>query len=288
LCEDTPVKAALSWLIVPLALALAVASRDAHAADSVESIKARYPACAKPNPSDADTEAARKAHEDALAAFDSARYDDAIRLWTEAYAHDCSRPKIFLNMGQAYERTANKRGALAMYELYVERNPADIPGNLPTRVDGLRAAIKQEDDDAAKKRALAEATKPSAPVEMEKPLGVAPWIVVAAGGAVAVTGAVLLPVGLAQAGSAADECTDPEARTGCPVDAIDPGNSGELMSQIGQGFLYGGVGVAALGIVLELAANGERPVAGPGQETALHLVGGPTDGGGYIGVGGRF
>jgi hypothetical protein len=279
------------WIFAAGTACVVLTARHAIASETVTARKAAFPTCTKTQPSEADTDAARQSHEAALKAFDSVRYDEAIRLWTDAYAHDCTRPKIFLNMAQAYERSGDKRGALAMYELYVERNPSDIPDNLPTRIEGLREAIQKEDDAEAKKHALDAATKEPQPqtAETTKPLGVAPWIIVGAGAAIAVTGAILLPLGLSSAGDASDQCADPAARTGCPQDAIDQGESGELMSQLGQGFVYGGVGVAALGLVLELAANGETPVSPPQKDSAaLRFVGGPTAGGAYAGVGGRF
>ncbi len=270
------------------ALATALFSTGARAED-VAAIKARFPACKDASPPPSDVDSARSAHEAAMKAFDGARYREAIERWTEAYAHDCTRPKIFLNMGNAHERDADKRGALAMYELYVERNPSDVPDNLPTRIEGLRAAVAEEDAALAKKESEARAkpVAPPPPTETEKPLGVAPWIIVGVGGAAVVAGAVLVPLGLSQAGSASDECADPASRTGCPSTAIDDGEGGELMSQLGQGLLYGGAGVAAVGLVLELAMNGERPVEQAPSPQA-RLVGGPAAGGAFVGVQGSF
>jgi hypothetical protein len=110
---------------------------------------------------------------------------------------------------------------------------------------------------------------------MARPFGVAPWVTLAVGGATAVAGGVLLGVGLSQASSAAEACVDPEARTGCPQDAVDDGEAGETMSQVGQGLLYGGAGIVALSLVWQFALNGEEPVLVSSTDLELHPVVGP-------------
>lgn len=244
-----------------LALGLVTMAGTARAEDRIAEIKNQYPPCTKA-PAKAQEEAARNAHKAAMAAFDGQRWDEAAKLWTSAYGFDCSRPKVFKNLGQSFENSGKLHEAVAMFELLMERAASEVSDDLPPHVHELRMKIEALDREADAKKPPDEApAKPAGPVATERPLGPAPWIVVGVGGGALVAGAVLLPVGLTAASSAADQCADPEARTGCPVEARDDGEQGELMSQIGQGLLYGGAGTAALGLVLQFALNGERPVA---------------------------
>ncbi|NUP13502.1 MAG: hypothetical protein HOW73_46280 [Polyangiaceae bacterium] len=224
---------------------------SAEAQDKVTKLKSQYPLCTK-EPSTADAEAARNTHKAALEAYDRKEYDKAARLWTEAYGFDCSRPKVFLNLGESFERAGKQCEALAMYELYLERAPGPHPDDIPSKIAGLRTQCAKQPSEKTE-------------TKMERPLGIAPWIILGSGGAIAVAGAVLVGVGVTQASDAADKCEDPENRTGCPTTAAEDGEAGETMSQVGQGLLYGGAGVAVLGIILQFAVNGERPVS---QEAA--------------------
>lgn len=245
--------------------ALAWAS-GARAEDRIAEIKNQYPPCTKA-PSKPDEEAARKAHKAALSAFDAKNWDEAVKQWTLAYGFDCSRPRVFKNLGQAQEQGGHPREAVAMFELLMERAASEVTDDLPPHVHELRLQVEELDrkEDAEKaasdkKATVAATAKPGAEPKLERPLGVVPWVVTGVGGGALVAGGVLVGVGLSSAGDAADQCADPTARTGCPQDAVDQGESGELMSQIGQGLLYGGAGTAALGLILQFAVNGERPV----------------------------
>ena len=246
---------------------VSTAALDARAAeDAVAKIKQQYPACTR-EASAADVTAAGGAHRAAMEAYGREQYDRDARLWTEAYGFDCSRPLVFLNLGQAFERAGDKRSAVAVYELLIERAPADTPADISTRVETLRKEIAREDDELAKKKAADDARaakeaaeKRAAAAPLERPFGIAPWIGVGIGGAAAVTGGVLLGVGLTQASSAADDCRTPETRTGCPSDAVDQGEMGETMSMVGQGLLYGGGGLLAVSLVVQLVFNDERRV----------------------------
>jgi hypothetical protein len=226
---------ARTLLAAATAAAAVTAFAPAAQADRVADKKAEFPPCMKA-PTPADSEAAKNAHKAALEAYDRREFDRAARLWTEAYGFDCSRPRVFLNLGEAYEGSGDPHAALAMYELYTERSPGPAPPHLPPKMHELRVRVKQLDDS-------------------EPPLGFAPWIILGGGGAVLIAGGVLVGVGLSQASSAEEQCADPEARTGCPQTAIDDGEAGELMSQVGQGLLYTGAGIVAIALILEFAVN---------------------------------
>ncbi len=260
--------------------------------DPVAQVKARYPACTK-KATDDDVTAAAGAHRAAMEAFDRFQYAQAVRLWTDAYTFDCTRPKVFINIGQAYERDGDKAGALAVYELLLERAPADAPADLTQKVEALREAVKREAEER-KRKADAEAKKaaesqakrgPAEPdEEASPPLGIVPWIGVGVGGAAAIAGGVLLGVGLTQASSAADECADPAARTGCPQTAVDDGEAGETMSMVGQGLLYAGGGILVASLVVQLVVN-QPPSTEPAAATVTPLAG-PGFGG--VAFSGRF
>lgn len=258
-----------------VAVTLGLWALPVHADETADDVKAKYAPCTR-KPSPAEEQVAKQHHKDALEAFDRKEFPRAAELWTQAYAADCSRPRVFLNLGSAFDGAGDSLRALAMFELLVERAPTEAPPELPTKMHQLRLKLKEPTKPAEPPKEK-PAAPPSAPAPTEKPLGVAPWVILGGGGALMITGGALLGVGLSQAGSAADECEDPEARTGCPQQAIDDGESGELMSQIGQGLLYGGAGVAALGLVLELAVNGEQPVTEPSAKVQPLL--GPGGGG---------
>jgi tetratricopeptide (TPR) repeat protein len=266
-----------------LLLSLALGwSREAVAADKISEIKNAYPPCTTP-PSPQAEEQAKGQHKLAAQALEEKRFKDAADLWSKAYALDCSRPRVFALLGEAFEGAGDVRAAVAMYELLAERAPTEVPDDLPPKIHALRVEAQKLADEEAKVEA-AKAPPPPKPVEFERPLGVAPWIVLASGAAIAVGGGVLVGVGQAAVGSAKDGCVDREARTGCTQEAVDDGERGELMSQIGQGLLYGGVGVAALGLVLQLAVNGERAVEVTQALRGLSIGFDPGGGAGFVGL----
>lgn len=259
-------------------------STEARAADKITEIKNAYPPCTS-RPTPEAEEQAKGHHKLAVQAVEAKRFKDAADLWTKAYALDCSRPRVFGLLGEAFEGAGDVRAAVAMYELLAERAPSEVPDDLPPKIHALRVEAQRLADEEAKAAAeKGPAAPPKEPLTLERPLGVAPWIVLASGAAIAVGGGVLVGVGQAQVGSAKDGCADPEARTGCSQDAVDDGERGELLSQIGQGLLYGGVGVAALGLVLQLAANGEQPVEVRTALRGLAIGVDPASGSGFVGL----
>jgi hypothetical protein len=264
----------------------ALASMAVAGEDAVAKIKQQYPACTR-EASAADITAAGGAHRAAMEAYGREQYDRAARLWTEAYGFDCSRPLVFLNLGQAFERAGDKRSAVAAYELLMDRAPADTPPDLSARVETLRKDIAREDGELAKKKAADDARaakeaaeKRAAAAPLARPLGIAPWIGVGVGGAAVVSGGVLLGVGLTQASSAADACDQPDTRTGCPSSSVDDGEMGETMSMVGQGLLYGGGALLAVSLVVQFVANDERRVEVAGA--LAPAIGPEFSGGTYV------
>ena len=274
--DNSPVNIVNRVLLAAGLLGISLVATPAFAADKISELKNAFPPCTR-RPEARAEEQARALNKLANQALEEKRWKDASDLWTKAYALECSRPRVFKSLGQAFEAGGDVHAAVAMYELLSERAPSEVPEDLPPKIHELRLKAQKLDDAAAPAPTREPTTAPPQNVELERPLGFVPWILVGGGAAIAVGGGVLLGVGQAQAGAAEDECDDPELRTGCPQSAVDDGEAGELMSQIGQGLLYGGVGVAALGLVLQFAANGERPkevAAGSWQFAVVPQAGG--------------
>ena len=121
LLRGTGARLVIKWALSAVGFGAAASfSVGASAADAVAEIKGQYPPCDR-EPSAADVTAAGGAHRAAMEAYGREQFDRAARLWTEAYGFDCSRPLVFLNLGQAFEKAGDKRSAVAAYELLIER-----------------------------------------------------------------------------------------------------------------------------------------------------------------------
>lgn len=240
---------------------------------SGEGAAAQFPECTR-TPTDADVEGAKGAHKAATQFFERGDYERALAYWRDAYGFDCSRPPLLLNIASAYEKKGDKAAAVAVLELFLTRakDSPDAPV-VQEKIANLRAALDAE-------RAVAPTPPPTAPVapptpppteETERPYGIAPWIVVGAGGAVALVGVVPLVIGAGKISDAEEACP---TRTGCPASAADQGNTGRSLSLAGQILIPVGLVTAAGGLVWQLAFNEEQPVstggagAAPGGRTA--------------------
>lgn len=230
-----------------------------------------FPACTH-DPTPADLEGAAGAHKAAKAYYERGEYDKAVDRWREAYSFDCTKPAVFLNLANAYERKGDRASTVAMLELYLTRAPKDAPdlATIATRVSNLKASIKNEPPPTPSASASAAPATTAAPTATpagptgpvgERRFGIAPWIVAGGGAALLVTGVILLPVGSGMESDAADQCPDRGKTSGCPQDVVDKGNSGILLQKLGGVFL--GVGGAALagGIVWQFVFN--EPKAAP-------------------------
>ncbi|MFO0553511.1 MAG: hypothetical protein U0271_34330 [Polyangiaceae bacterium] len=125
-------------------------SGSARGADRIREVQGQFPACNRsqltPEKQQARVEAAKRTHQAALQAYENRDWQAAARLWTEAYAFDCSRPRVFMNIGDSYERAGDAHAALAMYLLLKERVDADqLPGGIDEKIEELRAIVQEED-----------------------------------------------------------------------------------------------------------------------------------------------
>jgi hypothetical protein len=119
-----------------------------------------------------------------------------------------------------------------------------------------------------------------------RPFGAKPWFLVGGGGAIAIVGAILLPIGITNVNNAAATCP---TRVNCAQSVADQGNSGRTETGVGAGLLAGGVALAAGGLIWQLAANKPSAAApsAPPQTGARSLWVTPTGARG-IAAGGSF
>lgn len=286
ICKVASVIAATTCFASTAAAADPKALVDARAKAGTE-----FPACTNKDP---NIEGARGAHKAAKEFYESGAYQRAIRSWGDAYEFDCTKPEVFRNISNAYEKLADKPAALALLEIYLAREPSPDP-NAKIKAQNLRREIEEEE---AKAAPASTAPAPPAPTatttgakvepppgsydgaEEERPFGVVPWIV--AGGGVALLGAgiPLLVVGTGKISDANDQCPDRDA---CDDPAVrDLGNEGLTFQGVGIGLTAAGGAALIAGLIWQFAGNQPRPVA------ATYVL--PTAGRDHLGaiVGGSF
>jgi hypothetical protein len=123
---------------------------------------------------------------------------------------------------------------------------------------------------------------PNPPVEGGH--SVAPWVLAGAGGAVLVTGAVLLAVGSGDVSSANKACPD---RSACPSSTVAAqGNRGRALETAGVVVGIAGIAGIAGGLVWHFADSKSRSSATAGLTTSLSPVVAPRFAG--VALGGSF
>ncbi len=230
-----------------------------------------YPPCNK-KPTDADLKGAKGSHTAAKQFLERGQYDKAIQAWNDAYGFDCSRPSVFANLSNAYERLGDKAMTIAVIEIALDRDPEADKATLTTKVENLRATLASEPKagaeshgasgkpeggpEAPKGGPVAAPDKPG-PVKHERPFGVAPWVTLGVGGAALVAGIPLLIVGRGKVADAEKVCPTHKL---CDNATRDLGNTGNTFTGVGIGLLAGGGAIAIGSLVWQLAGNRERPV----------------------------
>jgi len=243
----------------PLATGLVLLTLSAPAA-------AEYPPCDK-TPSASDVEAAKGMHKAAEQYYARARYDKAIASWEEAYGFDCTAHRLLINIGNAHEKLGNTSQAIEAFETYIERMGSAADQTIVEKVKNLRELLRKEPDPNPKP---GPAPPPPPPKPVPNPnggdegAGIAPWIVVGVGGAVAIVGGVVLGIGIQKEAKAADECPDRGDGAPCSPEIANDGNLGIRM-QIGGGVALGvGLATAAGGLVwwaLTMPSSDDEPAA---------------------------
>ncbi len=258
----------------------AVASSSARAEARIDEARAKaatlYPTCNK-KPSDADLKGAKGSHTAAKEFLERGAYDKAIESWHDAYGFDCSRPSVFYNLGNAYERSGDKAMTVAVLELAVQRDPDADKSTLQAKIENLRAAIASEHPSPSKglndhplgPGPKADDNKPTKPTEGHRPFGPVPWITFGIGGATLVAGVSLLIVGHGNVSDAEKACP---THKGCDQKTQDLGNGGNTLTGAGIGLVAGGGALTIGSLVWQLAANGMKPSAAPSAGPAVTVT----------------
>lgn len=203
----------------------------------------------------ADAEA--RAHFDTgRAAYKGGRFEDAAHAFRRAYVLS-PRYQLLYNIGQAELRAEHNERALAAFEGFLRQAPEANPhrSEVQERVNVLRGmgvtpAFEVTLDQDAPAREASPNQAPAVEPSSESKLG--PWIVIGAGAAGVITGAVLMGVGM----SKAQEVTD------APVDSRwvklkDTADTANLFWGMGIGTSVVGLVAVGGGIAWAIAGSSE-------------------------------
>jgi tetratricopeptide (TPR) repeat protein len=245
--------------------------------------KVAYPECTK-KPTAQDVEGAKGAHKAATQFYERAEYEKAISYWNDAYNFDCTAKGLLLNIANAYEKLGDRAATIATLEAYLRRTGPNPDIELKIKNLKLLMAAAQPTATAAPTApTAAPSSAPTSPPGGARPYGFTPWILVGGGGALAIVGAILLPVGYGAISNAEKIC--PDHATCTNPDAASQGNSGRTQAGVGWGMLSVGLAAAGGGLVWQLLFN--KP-ADPAKKAGVWMspVAGPGAAG--VSVGGRF
>jgi tetratricopeptide (TPR) repeat protein len=266
-----------SWF--GLVAAIALGAGLTSAADTTSP----YPECTK-KPTPADIEGAKGAHKAASQFYDRGDYDKAVRYWTDAYGFDCTAHGVLINIANAYEKKGDKQAAVTALEVYLKRAGND--GTIEEKVKNLKASLATAPTVAPTVTAaptVAPSAAPTAtapPPDGPRPYGYKPWVMVGAGGVVAIVGAILIPVGIGAYNAAEELC--PEHKTNpnavCPPEVASKGNTARIEQGIGVAALGIGIAAAAGGLVWQLVYN-KPTAAAPNTGVRVLPAAGPSGGG---------
>jgi tetratricopeptide (TPR) repeat protein len=203
---------------------------------------------------------ARALFEAGATAYHAGRFEAALEYFQRSYALS-ERPELLFNVASAAERARQDRVALEAYEQYVARTEAAPQHTLArNRIEFLRAQLAEAAPEPVAappaEGAADTAPPPAAPSPAPTPedggdAGPAPWIFLGLGGALAVGGAIL--VGLGVADRATVENPPPGARW---ADSLEAYHRGQELETAGAIFLPVGAVVLVTGIVLAVAGPG--------------------------------
>ncbi|MBI2388921.1 MAG: tetratricopeptide repeat protein [Deltaproteobacteria bacterium] len=260
-------------------------------------------------PSKADDEEAQTLFKLAVKAEDTSNYTDAIKYYKDAYKRACNRPLLLKNLGRAYEKDAQYAAAVEAYKLYRARGKptGDELDQLDQKIANLSKKVPGEPTSpagtdtaptttatgtgTAVTTATAEptATATAAPTTTAAPgggPGIAPWIVVGAGGALLVVGGI---VGLG-ANKTVSEKQDAFNNAGCNTSVrnrdlcLSLKDDGEAAASTRTvGWVVAGVGAAAVVGGLVWYFTGQKKAE---HKTGLQITPGPTFAG--LGIAGAF
>lgn len=230
-------------------------------------------------------------------AFNEGRYEAAYDYFKRSLELS-GRKLLLFNMAQCLDRLRRDQEALDTFEAYLQEVPnAENRAEVESRIHILKEAIARQaaaappatneaplPTDAPAPAASPETASPPSDVEAGitlssddgsgAPFPIGPVATMAGGGVVAVVGAALMASALGTKSDIA--ATQPGERSAQQV--LDDRSSAEGLFTAGQVMLYGGVAVAAGGLVWLLLDNND------GSETGVALLPSPTG----VSLAGRF
>ena len=232
------------WLVALGASAVTICTTLTASGDPIT-----FPECTK-EPTAQDVEGAKGAHRAAAQWFDKADYDRAIQYWRDAYSLDCTKHALLLNIASAYEKKGEKQSAIETLEVYLTRAPnAPDAATISEKVINLKNSMKTAPPPTASGSAAPPPPPPTGTTTEPPPppptagggAGIAPWIVVGAGGDRDTGRALHQPVG--RGAHKTPEAPNPTP-VNCSPDVEAEGNGGRTKATIGGVAI--GVGVAAI------------------------------------------
>lgn len=240
-----------------------------------------FPECTK-TPSADDVEAAKQSHTIAASRFNLQDWDKAIEFWRQAYGLDCTAHALLVNIANAYEKKGDKRNAVVALETYLVRaTGAPDLVKVNERVVDLKKNLEPLPAVTATATATAvvtaTATTIAPPPPLPRPYGSIPLVVAGVGGALAIAGAIMIPVGLGPYNDSLSQCNqfDAEGRRVCPPNVEDPeglvarGNAGRITWNAGAAFLGIGIAAAAGGLGFHFIFNKPQAAASTPPKSAV-------------------
>jgi tetratricopeptide (TPR) repeat protein len=250
------------------------------------------PPCDSSKVSNADTDRAHTVFLSGKQFLEESNYDKAISYFKDAYSIDCSRHAMLPIIATAFERKGDKGEAVRALEEYVRRAPNAADHEvIERRIKNLKDQLARDQPTSTASAPVPSASssaappQPSASVSAEPTAsassaappapaappsgaggaGALPWVIVGVGGAATLAGIVLFAAGSGDISSALKDCPNRACMTQA---AVDRGNNGRGLENLGGVLIGGGLAVAAAGVVwhfLEKPAESasSAPAAGP-------------------------
>lgn len=210
-------------------------------------------------PQTAEVQEARSRFELAEGHFHEGEYALALEEFERVYelmraARHPNASYVIYNVAFTNERMGREQAALEAYERFLAESPEEAPNRADAtrRLRELRARLELAERDRQVDAPVTEAGGGISPVGV---------VVAAVGGASLIAGAVLGGVALSNSESARAECVD----TRCPESTRAGIADAQTLANVSDGLLFGGLAVAAAGVVLMLVLSeggGEGPAAG--------------------------
>jgi len=215
------------------------------------------------NDRELDDARAREHFQIATRYYDEGRFIEAARQFEEAFELS-GRPELQYNAYIAYREAHQNRRAAAALEGYLDNVPnAPDRVNLEARLEELRRVIAQEEAQAeqlteAERRAQEEAQRAEQEARARREAEAAPeawpWVILGVGGATAIAGAIVSGIALSEATALRGECDTTVDPPLCRPDVGLEDRRSEIQTQalVGDVLLFGGITVAAVGLILSL------------------------------------